>query len=396
MQILNDSLSTDNFSFHYPFLNKHIIENADFVPSRYGDTREVLDFKMSTTNPYKRCVGNNGRDINIFFLLAEAMWIFRGEKDVKFLEIFNSKMKTFSDDGKVFHAPYGFRLRHFGMSSGDSIENTITEENQHAIEQDQLERDQVRKAILMLKKNPADRRVVMQIWNAELDLGTDSKDIPCNDLVMLKVRDEKLITTIANRSNDLHWGLTTNLFQFSFISEVIGKILGYKMGKQTHNSQSLHVYLDNPSTFDMYDNIQITAGKFTDLYDKAVPFEMDFNFNSTDPELRLREIDEIFGMVIEACRKGERLGEENIAKLQSFSNLFYLVYELLFIYIDYKFNSERGEFDKLESLSKVVNLSQAYPKLDILALAQNFFYSKLKSPETLGKSINSLIHTDKL
>ena len=73
------------------------------------------------------------------------------------------------------------------------------------------------------------------------------KDIPCNDIVMLKIREGKLITTIGNRSNDLHLGLPTNIFQFSFLTELIAGALGVELGTQTHNSQSLHVYSWNKS-----------------------------------------------------------------------------------------------------------------------------------------------------
>jgi len=377
MNIVNESLKTERFSYDYPFVNKYIIENGDFIPSRYGDTREILDFKLKITNPYFRCVGNNERDINIFFLLAEALWIFKGEKDVEFLEIFNTKMKTFSDDGKVFHAPYGFRMRKHGVSSYDEINSTSPENNGHASQQIIDGFDQVEKALQMLDENPETRRVALQIWNAELDLGTDSVDIPCNDFVMLKIRDGKMITTIANRSNDLHWGLPTNVFQFSFVTEVMARILGVELGTQTHNSQSLHVYTSNPTTFNMYDNIQITNGKFEDLYDNAIPFKMDFNFDSIDVNLRLRQIDKMFSLVIDACRNKTELTEKQEESVKAFSNFLYLTYELLFLYIDYKFISDRSEKAKFEKLLQIIDIAELYPPLDILALAQNFFYSKL-------------------
>lgn len=395
MNIINESVKTDRFSYDYPFINKYIIESGDFVESRYGDTREVMDFKTTLTNPHFRCVGNNERDINIFFLLAEALWIFKGEKDVEFLEIFNTRMKTFSDDGEVFHAPYGFRLRHFGVSSYDNPKSSAPEKDGHATQQLTDGMDQVEKALEMLNENPDTRRVALQIWNAELDLGTDSVDIPCNDLVFLKIREGRLFTTVANRSNDLHWGLPTNIFQFSFVTEVMAKILGISLGEQTHNSHSLHVYTNNPVTFNMYDNLQIKGNKFEDLYDKAMPFEMDFSFDSIDVKLRLRQVDKMFGIVIDALRNKKKLTEEEELELKKFSNFLYLTYELLFIYVEYKFNSDRSEKAKFEKLIEVIEISDLYPPLDILALAQNFFYSKLNS-EAYDTISERLIHTDKL
>ena len=103
----------ETFGMLYPVINDYILTNKQKEESRAGDVKEILDVKTIITNPYQRCVGGYGRDINVFFLLAEAMWIAVGRKDVEFLEIFNSRMKDFSDDGKTFHAPYGFRLRHW-------------------------------------------------------------------------------------------------------------------------------------------------------------------------------------------------------------------------------------------------------------------------------------------
>ena len=91
-QILNDSVKAPIFSKVYPAINKYVIENGQSEDSRYGPTKEVLNFKTTLKNPYARCVGTSNRDINIFFLLAEALWIFRGERDVDFLKKFNSKM----------------------------------------------------------------------------------------------------------------------------------------------------------------------------------------------------------------------------------------------------------------------------------------------------------------
>jgi thymidylate synthase len=232
-----DSLVAESFSDFYAELNNYIINQGDYVESRNGDTREILDFKTTLTNPYKRLVGVAKRDVNVFFLMAEAMWIFSGRCDVEFLKPFNSKLSDYSDDGVVYHAPYGWRMRHQGLQS--FIPN---DSNKHNFS---YGTDQIQKNIKILSKDPDSRRVVIEIWNPELDLDKQTKDLPCNDMVFLKIRKGKLVTTIANRSNDLHWGLTTNIFQFSFLSEMISLCLGVELGRQTHNSQSLHIYLQN-------------------------------------------------------------------------------------------------------------------------------------------------------
>lgn len=64
---------TETFAALYPAINYYLFTQKDYEPSRDGEVKEVLDFKTQLTNPYRRCVGGYERDINVFFLLAEAM-----------------------------------------------------------------------------------------------------------------------------------------------------------------------------------------------------------------------------------------------------------------------------------------------------------------------------------
>lgn len=390
--IYNNSIMTDNFAEVYPVINKYVTENGDFLNSRYGPTREIIDFKTTLSNPLVRCVGGNKRDINIFFLIAEAIWIWRGQKDVEFLTLFNKKMSEFSDDGEVFHAPYGFRLRHHGVSSYDKIPmNFVNEKNQHAIEQQLKGLDQIEENLILLSENPNTRRAVMQIWNSNLDLNVDSKDLPCNDLVMLKIRDGKLRTTIANRSNDLHWGLTTNIFQFSFVSELMARILGIEVGTQTHNSQSLHVYMDNPISTKQYDLFQLGDKKFDHLYRFAIPFRMDINFKTEEVTKRLVEIDHHLDIIMNSIKKGRLLNDADKESLYDFCPVFLLFYELLVIYRLYKEDWKTGDNGKRIALKELIKLNKKYPSYDIICLAQNFFNAKMKDRVTSTPLINKLI-----
>jgi len=132
-------------------------------------------------------------------------------------------MADYSDDGEVFHAAYGCRLR-----------NTIWG-------------DQIKEAIKMLKEDPDTRRCVLQIWDARYDLNANSKDIPCNDLVFLKIRNGHLNMTVCNRSNDMIWGAYgANVVQFSMIQEYIANKVGANVGIYNQVSDSFHVYTDNP------------------------------------------------------------------------------------------------------------------------------------------------------
>ena len=324
-------IDCETFNNLYPFVNEYLLSDdcGSWEPSRDGNVKEMLDVKTHITNPYRRCVGGYGRNINIFFLLAEAMWIALGHKDVDWLVLFNKQMAKYSDDGKSFHAPYGYRLRHWGNRSEDSF---VGENFQAARGYDQLS-----DAIRLFTENPNTRQVVMSIWNPSLDLGFKTKDIPCNDIVMMKIRDGRLITTIANRSNDLHLGLPTNVFQFSFLSEIVASVLGIELGTQTHNSQSLHVYDWNKSAFIMRDAF-CKSGRQDELYDISDVRHMDFHFVSELPVNRLVEVDHALKIIIDNGTRLASGGEENaeeISVLGRFSRYLYHAYSLLKLYLRY-------------------------------------------------------------
>ncbi len=388
-QIINNSVSTENFSDSYPYINKYMVENADFEESRNGGTKEILNFKTEITNPYKRCVGNNERNINIFFLLAEALWIFAGKKDVEFLEIFNSQIKEYSDDGINFHAPYGFRMRHHGVASSENFIPTGEQQN-HAANQLAIGKDQIVEALNMLSEDSQNRRAVISIWNPDLDLNTNTKDTPCNDLFMLKIRKGKTHATIANRSNDLHWGLPTNVFQFSFVTEVMSNILGVEMGTQVHNSQSLHFYLENDIAMKMYENMQFSNQDFTDLYDIASPARMDMNFKFSSILMRVEEVDKFFNAIIDSLTKGERLPTSFMDELNRFSDYLSVVYELLWIFTQYKKEVKTDEV-RFQYFNKVAYIAEDFHDTDIIILAMNFFAARitdetiLNSGELIGK-----------
>lgn len=384
----------DTFSDLYPLINFYIFTLKEYEESRDGKVKEMLDMKTILLNPYRRCVGGCERNINIFFLLAEAIWIALGRKDVAFLTLFNKKISDFSDDGKTFHAPYGYRLRHFGIRTEDSfVDDNLNASKGY---------DQVIDAIKIFTENPNSRQVVMSIWNPNFDLGYKTKDIPCNDMVMLKIRNGKLITTIQNRSNDLHWGLPTNIFQFSFLTELMAGALGVELGTQTHNSQSLHIYEWN----DIASKMSETFAKerkgegeiILSMYDKAKAQEkrMDFNFSHEIPANRFREIEYNLSIVLNNLQRiaeGEKPNSDEIQQLANFSKYLFNSYHLLRIYLEYKHKMtflktvEEKDLARHTAISEIevleANMFDDEGRggdgfnWDISMLAKNFFASRL-------------------
>lgn len=272
--------------------------------SRYGDVMVIEQpVIIEYTKPTERVLFNPERDCNPFFHVYEALWMLAGRNDVASLDVYNSRMREFSDDGVTFNGAYGHRWRHAyggyrwnkGGSGMDDGLQTV---------------DQIKIIIDHLKAKPDSRRAVLNMWNVEDDLlkigttcknckgtgiyrgnytpddptstyveetcedcdgsgGLDqSKDVCCNLEVLFLIREETgiklrndwqgeghsltsegttpiryLDMTVINRSNDLVWGaLGANVVHFSFLQEYMAYAVGCEVGRYYQISNNLHAY----------------------------------------------------------------------------------------------------------------------------------------------------------
>jgi thymidylate synthase len=185
-------------------------------------------FVTEYTMPTRNVLFDPVRDANPIFHYLEAMWIIAGRDDLGFLAHVLPRYKDYSDNGTTLHGAYGHRLRNWPDFRGREI-------------------DQIEESIRILREAPASRQVVMAIWDPIKDLGHKGKDLPCNDTVMLKIRNGKLNITVANRSNDAVLGCYgANAVQFSMLQMYMAARIGVGVGTYCQVSDSLHVYEDNP------------------------------------------------------------------------------------------------------------------------------------------------------
>jgi thymidylate synthase len=206
-------------------------EGGRHQDSRAGGTLEYPEPVCTVYgHPLERVLFDPVRDANPFFHLMEALWMLAGRNDVDWLVRFNQRMATYSDDGVVFNAAYGYRWR-----------EQFEVEAAHGEEL----RDQLSAIVRLLRADLHSRRAVLQIWDAEADLGVASKDIACNTQAMFKVRDGKLNITVSNRSNDVVWGCYgANAVQFSMLLEYLAARIGVEPGHYRQVSDSYHAYYE--------------------------------------------------------------------------------------------------------------------------------------------------------
>jgi hypothetical protein len=182
--------------------------------------------------PMERVIFWPQRDANPFFHLFESFHMLAGRNDVAYLEQFNANIKQYSDDGKIFNGAYGFRWR-FHFEQPFSIDDPPW---------DRL--DQLHQIAGALRDDPSDRRQVLAMWDPETDLGSGSKDIPCNTHAYLSrnARGE-LDMTVCNRSNDVVWGCYgANAVHFSILQEYVAAMIGCPVGRYWQMSNNWHLY----------------------------------------------------------------------------------------------------------------------------------------------------------
>lgn len=163
------------------------------------------------------------RDVNVAFLLYEGLWMLAGRQDLQPLLRYIKNFGLYSTNGETLHGAYGHRWRwQFGF-------------------------DQLAVIAERLTKNPNDRRSVLQIWDAQLDLKAtdDELDVPCNDTVAFqRAADGSLDMTVFCRSNDIVWGCYfANAFHFSLLQEYLAAWIGCAVGRYTQVSVNWHAYV---------------------------------------------------------------------------------------------------------------------------------------------------------
>lgn len=199
-------------------------DNPNVVTERTR-TGEVRRFNgpavVHIENPLRRVIFDPERACNPFFHLIEALWMLGGKADVLTLSHFNKRMAEYSDDGLEFNAAYGYRWRHaFLINQVDAV-------------------------IDSLLKDEKSRRNVIQMW-APPDLGSSSKDVPCNTHIYFSTCPNDSMTlnmAVSNRSNDLCWGMFgANIVHMTMLQEYVALAASMRVGSYSVFSNNLHYY----------------------------------------------------------------------------------------------------------------------------------------------------------
>lgn len=177
---------------------------------------EIGPISMTLINPRKNILNDTVRKINKKFAAAEFLWVVTGREDVEWISKFNSKIKEYSDDGKIFFGAYGPRF----------------------IKQQE-------RMMQVLKDDPWSRQGIITLWRQN---PPKSKDIPCTvSMHFIRRPVDTLNLIVYMRSNDVWLGLPYDVHNFTCILILIAETLNLKVGTYTQVDGSLHAYTQDMS-----------------------------------------------------------------------------------------------------------------------------------------------------
>ena len=197
-----------------------LLANGQKVKPREATTIEIMNAHLILRDPQNRIIFDEGRKMNIVFAIADFVHMFMGRDDVGFLNWIVPAI-----DGFIDHRAKG----KLGGAYGPRIVYDETD-------------GQIKDVIKRLTKDPSSRQAVISIYHGPTDFQALPHLVPCTLSLQFMIRDSKLHLIANMRSNDITWGLTYDVFNFTMIQEFIAVQLGVPLGNYYHNAGSLHLY----------------------------------------------------------------------------------------------------------------------------------------------------------
>ncbi|MYV58100.1 thymidylate synthase [Streptomyces sp. SID3212] len=211
-------------TFHqaYPHLLRWLIDEPAYRNAPRGHaSREQLGVRYRLARADQRVAFVPARRVNIVFNFAESLWYLSGRDDLDFIAYYAPSISKYSADGRrLTGTAYGRAL--FGAADGRP--------------------DQWPLVVETLREDPDSKRAVIQIFRGEELAVLANPDVSCTLGLQFLLREGALHAVAFMRANDVYRGMTSDVFSFTFLQEMLARELGVPVGSYVHQVGSLHLY----------------------------------------------------------------------------------------------------------------------------------------------------------
>ena len=194
---------------------KEIEAHGHQINPTKGAATELTGVLLEVSEPRARLSRTETRG-RLFSCLGELCWYLAKTNELGFISYYLAEYKKYADNN-VIYGGYGPRL--FDRRGIDQFTNVTS----------------------LLKRRPASRQAVIQLFDAN-DLLEEHKDIPCTCTLQFMIRHDKLYMFTNMRSNDVFSGLPHDVFSFTMLQEIMARALSVELGNYKHAVGSLHLY----------------------------------------------------------------------------------------------------------------------------------------------------------
>jgi thymidylate synthase len=215
-----------DFSKLYEMGLRDLMDNPEYeTQPRDLKIKENTNVCLILDNPLSCLYTNAVRSSQKKYISAELIWYFNARRDVEFISKYAKFWNTIQNEDGSVNSSYGYLL--------------FNKKNRFGFTQYEW-------ALKSLLKDRDSRQAVLHFNLPEHQYETN-KDFVCTMYGIFQIRNNKLNLTIHMRSNDVIWGLPTDIaffaiLQSQLLSHLKSSYPNLKLGSYTHIVNSYHIY----------------------------------------------------------------------------------------------------------------------------------------------------------
>jgi len=199
--------------------------NSPLCSPRDLKTKEIIKAELVVQEP-KYCVVSNGaRNLSLKYLGGELDWYLSGDKSIDKISEYSSFWEKIADLNREVNSNYGEIIFKQKLENFDN--------NQYSWVLDKLFEDKYSRKALINFNQPKHK--------------SNTNDFVCATSAHYMIRDNKLISIVDMRSNDLIFGFSYDFPFFSYLHQNLfldlkEKYADLELCEAYHDANSLHVY----------------------------------------------------------------------------------------------------------------------------------------------------------